>query len=366
MKRFRERLQRIEAALDDAALVLAQGEHLRYLTGFPGERDRAIALIVTPGGQRTFVTPQAYVDQVREHAWIHDTATVPRNALEVTGAKCGALVAQSDASTCLVDPAAPFALFHTLRQGLVDVQIAPATDLLAELRLRKDASERDALRRAADRTDAVSAWVRSLGEEVLGMAECDLARRIRTELHARGAEREAFPVVVAAGPNGARPTAYRHGEREIRAGEPVVVDFGGIFEGYASDQTRTMVFGDEPPEGYARAHDVVHRALQAGLQAAEPGVTAAELDEAVRSVIEAAGHGDAFTTATGHGIGLRAHEPPTIGPEDETALAPGMAVTIEPGIYLAGRYGVRLETVVIITEDGSEALNTSSYDWRTG
>jgi Xaa-Pro aminopeptidase len=174
----------------------------------------------------------------------------------------------------------------------------------------------------------------------------------------------AFPVVVAAGPNGARPTQYRHGSRSISAGEPVVLDFGGVFDHYPSDQTRTVVFEGEPPAPFPEIHGIVKDALEAGLAAAEPGTTAAELDRVVREVIEDRGYGEQFVTGTGHGVGIRAHEPPSIAPGDRTTLEADMVFSLEPGIYLEGRFGVRLETLVVLTDEGADPLNTSPYDWR--
>ena len=364
MAEYRERLRQLEAELSQEALVVAQGENLQYLTGFTGERDRAVAFVVTPEGDRMFISPEAYAGQIRSHSWVDDVRTVPHNDLGAVGDRCGAVIHRSSAEACRVDGNAPAELTHPLRKRLESTPIALATPLLTSLRMRKDDTERAALQYAAQQTDAVSEWVRSLGTDVIGMTESDLASRIRAKLHERDAERTAFSTVVASGPNGARPTTYRHGERTIEAGEPVVLDFGGIFEEYASDQTRTVVFGGDPPDGYEEVHAIVKKALDRGIARARPGITTGELDQEVRAVIADAGYGPEFTTSTGHGIGLRAHEPPAVRDGGETVLEPGMAFTIEPGVYLEGEYGVRLETVVIVTDDGCTPLNTSPYGWR--
>ncbi len=142
------------------------------------------------------------------------------------------------------------------------------------------------------------------------------------------------------------------------------MDFGGTFGEYNSYQTRTTVFDGEPPDRFPTIHVIVVEALEAGLHAAAPGMTARELDGVVRNVIDGAGYGEQFVTGTGHGIGLRAHEPPSIDQHDDTTLEAGMAFTIEPGIYLEGAFGVRLETVVLLGEDGAGAINKSTHDWR--
>lgn len=333
-----------------------------YVSGFAGERDRHLALLLTADGTRTFVAPESHVGQVRDASWIDDVHAVPRNAPGDVAAGLGDVVPDSTARV-RVDDAMPTGVAHRLEAELPAATFRLANELLLPLRLRKDEAERRALRRAAAKTDAVSAEIRALGDAAVGTTEAELAVEIRARLHERGATQVAFPVVVAAGPNGARPGQYRHGDRPIREGEPVVVDFGGFFGHYASDQTRTVVFGGDPPAGFPRAHDAVRDALEAGVAAAEPGVTAAELDRAVRDVVAERGFADEFVTDTGHGVGVEAHEPPTIGAGDDTTLAPGMTFSIEPGIYFEGDYGVRLETVVVLGEDGAEPLNTSPYTW---
>jgi Xaa-Pro aminopeptidase len=171
------------------------------------------------------------------------------------------------------------------------------------------------------------------------------------------------PARLVPGPNGAKPH-HGCGDREIRAGEPVVLDFGTRVDGYPSDQTRTLVFDGEPPAEYERVHETVRAAQAAAVEAVEPGVAAEAIDRAARDVIEDAGYGDAFFHRTGHGVGLDVHEEPYIVAGNDRTLEPGMVFSVEPGIYLDGRFGCRIEDLVVVTEDGCERLNDTDRGWR--
>ena len=368
MIRFEEHLQTLEGHLGDAGAdgaILATGPNAYYLTGFAGERDRHLLGLVTPDGERTFVSGEAYVGQVRDELQVDDATVraVPDNTAEsvVDGL---VEVLPDSGGTYFVDDRMRTGESMRLRTELLDATFDLLSELVAPMRVQKDAPEIDRLREAARQTDAVSVAVRELGADAVGMTERDLAVEVRTRLAERGAVGEAFPAVVAAGPNGARPTEYRHGDREIVPGEPVVLDFGGFFDHYASDQTRTVVFDGDPPAEFVEAHETVSEALEAGVSAAEPGATGGDVDAAAREVVEAAGYGDQFTTGTGHGVGLRGHEPPSISPGSTDELEPGVVFSVEPGIYVEGEWGVRLETVVALTGDGPESLNQSPYTWE--
>ena len=169
--------------------------------------------------------------------------------------------------------------------------------------------------------------------------------------------------IVASGPNGASPH-HEPGARAIRAGEEVVMDYGGTVGGYHSDITRTVVV-ERPPEGFAQVYDVVREAQEAAFQAIRPGVPAEEVDAAAREVVAMSGYGDRFIHRTGHGIGLEVHEPPYIVAGNGRPLEPGMCFSIEPGIYLDGRFGVRIEDIVTVTDTGAQRLNRAPRDLET-
>ena len=233
-----------------------------------------------------------------------------------------------------------------------NAKLRTASTVLAKLRMRKDPDEIEDLRRAAASADA--AFERISKETLSGRPETDVARSLRQHLTDTGSD-EALFWIVGSGPNGASPH-HEPGERDIREGDAVVLDFGGRVDGYCSDITRTVSVG-EPSSEVREVHAVVRSAQEAAFQAIRPGVLAEDVDRAARRVIEEAGYGDAFVHRTGHGIGLEEHEPPYIVRGNTTPLETGMTFSVEPGIYLAGRFGVRIEDIVAVTEDGAVQLN---------
>jgi len=241
-----------------------------------------------------------------------------------------------------------------LQRYAPDVELAPADDLFASLRMIKSAAEIDALRRAVAVAEiAFQEWLPQLR---VGMTEQEAASCLIAALLTHGAEGLAFSPIVCTGPNGALPHAVPSA-RPFQVGDWVVVDWGAVVDGYDSDITRAVVFG-EPTGELCKVHEIVCLANVAGRAAAKPGVAAQSVDAAVRAVIEAVGYGDYFIHRTGHGLGLEAHEAPSIMGGNETLLQPGMTFTVEPGIYIQGLGGVRIEDDVAITKDGAETLTT--------
>jgi len=234
-----------------------------------------------------------------------------------------------------------------------------ASPVLAPLRARKDPDELDALRRAGTAADATFEAICQIG--LSGRTERDVADDLARLLVEHGHDSADF-TIVASGPNGASPH-HEPGGRLIAPGDPVVLDFGGSVDGYFSDTTRTVVVGDAP-DGLEDVFALVHEAQGAGVEAVRPGVAIQEVDRAARAVIAAGGFGDRFFHRTGHGIGLEVHEPPYAVEGDQTVLEPGMTFSVEPGIYLDGRFGVRIEDVVAVTDDGVERLNRSARGLR--
>jgi Xaa-Pro dipeptidase len=195
------------------------------------------------------------------------------------------------------------------------------------------------------------------------MTEHEAASELTVQLLRAGSDSELpFPPIVASGPNSALPHAVPS-ERKLQRGDLVVIDWGAAVDGYISDLTRTLAIGPADPE-LVKVHGIVLDANRAGCAAVRPGVPAAEVDRAARAVIDAAGYGEFFTHRTGHGIGMEAHEPPYIRGDNQEPLIPGMTFTVEPGIYLPGRGGVRIEDNVVVTADGSECLSVLQRDLR--
>ncbi|WP_257300708.1 Xaa-Pro peptidase family protein [Haloarchaeobius sp. FL176] len=365
-RRTRACQQRLRDGAGDLA-VLFPSRNLFYATGFDEEpQERHLFLFVPAEGDPTFLVPDLYGSQVESESWVEDVRTWsdgedPVAAVEDVVAD---LSVPADGHVLVDDTM--WALFtQDLEAALPDASFGLASVVFDELRVRKDEAELDALRRAGQLADEVSVALRELGEEVVGWTEAELAAEIESRLVSGGGESVSFDVIAGSGPNGAMPH-HTHGDREIERGDPVVLDFGAYVDGYPGDQTRTVVFAGEPPERFAEVHGTVREALEAGVSAVEPGVTAESVDRAAREVIEDAGYGERFVHRTGHGVGLDVHEPPYIVDGNGTELEPGMVFSVEPGVYLDGEFGVRIEDLVVVTEDGCERLNESPHGWRVG
>ncbi|MPZ89146.1 MAG: M24 family metallopeptidase [Nitriliruptorales bacterium] len=341
---------------DVDALLLGPGADLRYLTGYAAlplerltllvaRRDRRHALIVPelerPRAAASGAGDLAEIVTVSETG---DPLAAVASALE--GAGTGALrlgVGDRLWSTFLLG----------LQEALPGASWERASAITRELRMRKSSAEVDALRRAAQAIDRVHARVSALLKP--GRSEAEVGRDIAEAIMEEGHQTVSF-VIVGSGPNSASPH-HESGARILQPGDAVVVDIGGTVDGYGSDCTRDYVIGD-PPEGYAEAHAALEAAQAAACAAVRPGVTAESIDAAARDPLTGAGYGEYFIHRTGHGIGLEEHEEPFIVAGNELVLEPGMTFSIEPGIYLPGRFGMRIEDIVVVIKDGGERLNT--------
>jgi Xaa-Pro aminopeptidase len=250
-----------------------------------------------------------------------------------------------------------------LQAALPEAVFGLASKVLRKLRMTKDADEIDLLRQAARAADRVVEAIAA--GPLVGRTEEDVAREVRERLLDEGHEVAAF-AIVGSGPNSASPHHGASG-RLIQAGEPIVLDIGGALGGYGSDITRTLwVTGGDPSRGpdeeYLRLFGLVREANAAATAAVWPGVPAEEIDRVARRIITEGGYGEFFTHRTGHGIGLEAHEEPYLVAGNREALQVGHAFSVEPGIYVDGRYGARIEDIVICSQDGPDVLNRLSRD----
>jgi Xaa-Pro aminopeptidase len=341
-----------------AGLVITPGYDLRYLVGSRAETfERLTALVIPVSGEPTVVVPRLELAALRESAIIELGLSVRD---WVDGQNPYALVAEAlggDAIATAVTDSMPALHLLPLAETLGVVPVL-ATDVLRTLRMIKDASEIEALRKAGAAIDRVHARV----PEFLapGRTEAEVAADIERAIVAEGHSSAAF-VIVGSGPHGADPH-HEHSDRQLQVGDIVVVDIGGPYEpGYNSDSTRTYSLGDPRPE-VAQQYSILQRAQQVAVDAVRPGVTAEQVDAAARDVLAEAGLAEYFVHRTGHGIGLSVHEEPYIVAGNDLPLRPGMAFSVEPGIYFPGQWGARIEDIVIVTEDGAEPMNRRPHD----
>jgi Xaa-Pro aminopeptidase len=347
-----DRADRVADALGEReadVLLVTDLVNVRWLTGFTGSN---AAAVVGREGSRRFVTDFRYLTQSAEEvdpAWEREIA-VDLLAGVVKGLPgAGDLrVAFDDAHMSVKD--------HGRLAGMVraGIELVPAGGAIETLRAVKDADELEAIRAAARLAD--DALTEVLGRGLVGRTEREVALDLEFTMRRMGAQAASFPPIVAAGEHGALPHATPR-EVPIPAGTLVVVDWGAQLDGYASDCTRTYATGDiDPRDGQVYA--LVLQAQEAALAAVRPGPKGREVDAVARSIIDAAGHAEHFGHGLGHGVGLDVHEGPRLSKQGETALAAGMVVTVEPGVYVPGAVGVRIEDLVIVTDDGVEVVSS--------
>ncbi|UVS79332.1 Xaa-Pro peptidase family protein [Actinokineospora sp. UTMC 2448] len=351
-----DRARRAAVAAGVDALVVAPGSDLRYLIGQAGHSfERLTALLVPAEGEPVLVVPKLEAPGfgplgglgVRVATWV-DGEDPYRLAAEVV----------AGAGRVAVGDMLPALHVLGLRAALPGAEQVLAGPVLSGLRMRKDAAEVAALRAAGEAIDRVHArmgeWLRP------GRTEAQVAADIAEAIVAEGHSRADF-VIVGSGPNGASPH-HEVSDRVIEAGDVVVVDIGGPTpEGYCSDSTRTYSLGEPREPDVAEAYAALEAAQAAAVAAVRPGVSAESVDAAARQVLAEAGLAEFFIHRTGHGIGLDVHEHPYIVAGNGLVLEPGMAFSVEPGVYLPGRWGARIEDIVVVTEDGVAALNNRPH-----
>jgi Xaa-Pro aminopeptidase len=345
-----DRLERCRLLLEEAGIdgvVVSNSVDVRYLSGFLGED----ATLIVTRDAALICTDARFWEQV--HAEVTGFVLVKTSGeLVAETAAAAAERLGPGAALGFQGTAVSHADYRVLRRGYRG-RLRDLRSRVSLLRVLKSGSEVNLMRRAAEVTDAAVAAV--VGRGLVGRSEADVAWDLRSEYHRLGAEGEAFPAIVAGGDHGAQAHALP-GDRVIAPGELVVIDTGARVDGYCSDITRTFAAGQPSPESRA-VYDVVLKAQLAGLAATRAGAHGqADVDAACRSVITAAGYGDVFGHGTGHGVGLAVHEAPALGRTRGDRLEAGMVCTVEPGIYIEGSLGVRIEDTVLVTAVGCERL----------
>lgn len=371
-ERYGARLEAVRAALRDrgaAAVLLGPGAELRWLTGYaPLALERLTLLVVPAEGPAALFVPRlealgggaapavagAFVE-LATWAETDDPYARVHEFLPLAASRLGArfLVSQ------------PLWAMHLLRlqTALPGARWELAATVLRGPRMVKDAAEIELLRAAAQAADEVVLAIAR--GRLIGRTEADVGREVRERLLAAGHDEASFSI-VGSGPCSAEPH-HEAGPRLIVAGEPIVLDIGGVRAGYCSDTTRTLwPTGGDPGRGpddtFRRLYAALQEAQAAAVAAVRPGVPAEAIDAVARRTVDAAGYGEAFTHRTGHGIGLEAHEDPYLVAGNRERLAVGHAFSVEPGIYLEGRYGARIEDIVVCGADGADVLNRTARD----
>lgn len=344
------------AAAEPDALWVSSIANVVYLTGFDGVFDEfanAACLI-------TADTARVYTDSRYEEAASQAAAgtpwTVTRVADSLEAAACADLV-EVEGGTIGFETSLSYARFRALAEACGSEPVA-AEKWVEDVRAVKEAVEVDCIERAAALAD--HGFDHILGVLAPGVSEAEVALEVESFMRRNGSEGVAFPSIIASGPNSSRPHATVT-QRRIEPGDPVTLDFGARVGGYCSDMTRTVVVGRATPE-FRRVYECVRTANELGRQTLRGGMPGVEIDRVVRGALERDGLAEHFGHGLGHGVGLEVHEAPTLSPKGLAPVLTGAVVTIEPGVYVPGRFGVRIEDLVVVEDGGCRALSTSPRD----
>jgi Xaa-Pro aminopeptidase len=343
-----ERLAELVAERELDRLFVSDLTNVRYLTGFTGTNGACLV----GGGELVFFTDFRYTERAKDEVspeWERPEAE--RELVPQIVGRMSGRVGFEDAKLSVRQLAR---LEAAAAEG---VELVPAGDLVEQLRAVKEPEELKRIQAAAELTDGVYTWALERG--LAGHTERDVARACEARLRELGAD-PSFPPIVAAGENGALPHA-EPSEREIGPGELVVFDMGALLDGYCSDCTRTFATGD-PGDEAREVYGLVQRAQAAALEAVRPEAGGKEVDAVAREMISEGGHGDHFGHGLGHGVGLEVHEGPRLATTSEDELTGGNVVTVEPGVYLPGRFGVRIEDLVVVSDGGHRNLSGLTKD----
>ena len=334
------------------AVLITDDENRRYLSGFVGT---AGYLFITQDGA-VLATDSRYTEQAGNQApdYRIDRITGRLDWLPTLIGEFGIKRLGFEADNVTVQLLDRFkAVVAESENGAKDLELIPTTGVPLGLRAFKDADELALLQRSIDIAD--QAFTEVSKTISVGDTEDEIAWRIEVAVREQGAESLSFPTIVGSGPNAALPH-HRAGDRKIQAGESIVIDMGARFQGYCSDLTRTVVVG-EPNDQFKKVYDIVLAAQLTAIESVEAGMTGADADNLARTVIVEAGYGELFGHSLGHGVGLEVHEAPWVASRVETKLEDGMAFTIEPGIYISGWGGVRIEDVVVLENGKARVLS---------
>jgi Xaa-Pro aminopeptidase len=359
---YEDRIEKVRELMGDLGfrlIVLFPSSNMRYLSGFyddPGER--MLFFIVPVNRQPLFIAPELYAAHIHQQTPFKDIrvwrdSEDPSDLLARTLKELGL----EDADV-LIDDQMWATFVITLREAMKGGEFSRASRVMKSLRMKKSAQEIECLAKAGSIAD--SAFERVVKMPITGMTELRLAKALEDAMLEEGAEKMAFELLVASGPNSSLPH-HRAGSRMIEPKDVVVLDYGCRVGGYCSDMTRTIVC-KEASRKVREIYEIVKNAQQKAVQMVKPGISARDVDRAARGEINEAGYGEYFIHRTGHGIGLDVHEEPYIAEGYEALLEEGMAFSVEPGIYIPGEFGIRVEDIVVATSSGAKRMNNASRE----
>ena len=328
------------------ALLVSSWPNVRYLSGFKNDESWAL---VSPKGL-VFITDSRYIEQARKEAAGFEV--VLRDRKSVTEIVAGYTKKWKVKKLGFEAPVVTYSFFAALSKRVGKDHIVPTAHLVEQLRIIKDPQEISLLRKSAEIAVKGYHYVKQTARP--GMKERDAQGRLEYYTKTLGSTKPSFDIIIATGARSSMPHCQTN-ETPMKNNNIVLVDMGVVYDGYCSDLTRCFFLGKISPL-HKKIHDIVWEAQRAGIKKAGPGVTCREVDEASRSVIRKHGYADLFGHSTGHGVGLEIHEAPGVSSHDETVLKPGMVITVEPGVYLPGKFGVRIEDMILITNKGNEVL----------
>jgi len=351
-----ERLVKVQAIMEESGIDLAAigpTANMRYLLGFTPHADERLCLLLVDRQSVRMVVPSLNREEIAAHTRIDLIAWADADGPEK--AMRQALAGLHEPRTLAVDGAMRADQLLQLQSVITFEQSTSVDQLLAPLRTCKSAEEIEALARAAAQADR--AMQVAMDACIPGATEAEVAWATEAAFRQDGAEGVSF-TLIASGPNGAYPH-HHSGERKLQKGDAIIIDIGASLNGYKSDITRMVSLGEPSPE-FSRAYAAVAEANQRAVAAVRPGLMTGEVDFIARNTLDEAGYGPFFIHRTGHGIGLEVHEPPWIMVGETTVLREGMAFSIEPGVYLVGQFGVRVEDIVVVTQSG--VRNLTGFD----
>ncbi|UCB46018.1 MAG: aminopeptidase P family protein [Spirochaetota bacterium] len=357
---YEDRIERAQKQLkeqDYCLLVLFPSSNMLYLSGFydePGER--MLFFLVPVDRKPLFIAPELYAEHIRKSSPFKDIrvwkdSDDPLDVLAST-------VKEFESENVLIDDQMWASFVIMLRSVMKSGEVELASTVMKNLRMQKSSQEINYLERAGSIADRAFESIIKL--PITGMTELELSKALEDAMIEQGAEKASFELLVSSGSNSAIPH-HRAGNKKIEPGDVVVLDFGCKVEGYCSDTTRTIVCKEASPE-VREIYEIVKNAQKKAVQAVMTGVSAQDIDRVARGEIAEAGYGEYFIHRTGHGIGLDVHEEPYITEGNGAPLEEGMSFSVEPGIYLPGKFGVRVEDIVVATSKGARRLNNSSRD----